>query len=514
MIGLRFGVALILVWGGSALAVGAGDDPAATPAGESTEVLTAADFVQAALQAEVAGDSARRTELLQEALANDSEYAPARWHSGYVRLNGKWKSLAEVQDTYRADPRLVNYQQRRIALAESPDRDLQLARWCQEQRLAEQARFHWLNVLRVVPDHEEALMALDVRWMNGRLVKTDQVAQQKRADFQAMRDTVNSNSTRKRHCEAMIAGWERVAEEDEAGLLAQIEADLAAESSPNTIPMLNYLLGERSRSPRNPKAFQAVSVQWLKILGKDPNHTKFLVLHAIGHPQEPVRIAAAEELKSRPREAYVPLLLSCARFPAEFACNLLASTGLSQVQCTLDIQGLESDMQIQHLGTLERIAGLDSAIGPTVPGSTIFVFGGETPEQTARVAAWRRATTGSVRAMNAYVNYYNSVSELINQRIVTALAPATGEKLEADPRVWQNWWKEYLCDYYELEGKQEDGDQTDDGQQPARQPPEFSRPIATSSQQLRPLRRFLFCFQSAILRAAYVADVHSRILQR
>ena len=52
-------------------------------------------------------------------------------------------------------------------------------------------------------------------------------------------------------------------------------------------------------------------------------------MYAIGHPLEAVRIAAAEELKKRPREDYVPLLLACARFPVEFACNVLASAGLT-----------------------------------------------------------------------------------------------------------------------------------------------------------------------------------------
>ena len=46
------------------------------PSVDEDAVLTAADFVQAALQAEAAGDAARREALLREALDNDPEYAP------------------------------------------------------------------------------------------------------------------------------------------------------------------------------------------------------------------------------------------------------------------------------------------------------------------------------------------------------------------------------------------------------------------------------------------------------
>ena len=71
----KFGVALILA--GSVLASGAiaADDGAAHPIPDGDGVLTAADFVQAALQAEGGGDATQRAQYLKEALADDPEYA-------------------------------------------------------------------------------------------------------------------------------------------------------------------------------------------------------------------------------------------------------------------------------------------------------------------------------------------------------------------------------------------------------------------------------------------------------
>ena len=41
-----------------------------------------------------------------------------------------------------------------------------------------------MNVLQLAPNFDEALNALDVTWYQGRLVKRDALAQQKRADYQ------------------------------------------------------------------------------------------------------------------------------------------------------------------------------------------------------------------------------------------------------------------------------------------------------------------------------------------
>ncbi len=461
---------------------------AAEPVADETGVLMAADFVQAALQAEAEGDAARREALLREALDKDPDYAPARWHSGYVRLNDAWVSLPQSQRTFRLDPRVADYQQVRASLAESPAKDLLLARWCQEKKLSEEARFHWLNVLRAQPNHEEALRTLEVQWYNGQLLTREQVAEQKQADFKASRNTLNSSNSRKRRWETTIASWERAAAQGEQDLLAKMEADLAAEESPAVIPMFNILLGERSRAPRDPEAFEVVSLNWLKILAKDPSHTKFLVLHAIGHPLEAVRSAAADELKTRPREEYVPLLLTCARFPVEFACSLLLSGGLNSVQTTLDIQGLESDTQIEHVGALVRVAGLDSIIKPFENGSILTFSGGETPDQAAYWSAWQGAAAAKTRAMENYLDRYNAVSAVINQRITEALARATGEDLESNPRVWQAWWEKYQGDYYELDPHQD----SDQGESGARSVggQNLANESAGSQRQQRPLQKF------------------------
>lgn len=460
---MTLGVALLMSCWGALLASsdeGVSDDAT----GRDGEVLSAADFVQEALRAEGEGDVPRRAQLLKEALEHDPEYGPARWHSGFLYLQDKWLTIAQAQEQYRGDARWDAYQQFRGSVANAPDRELLLARWCQGQQLAEQAQFHWRNVLRMQPASEEALLALDLRWLNGRLVPREELTQQKRADYRAARNTLNANPTLKRRCEAMIAHWERAAADDEPFLLSTMEKDLATESRPDVIPITNFLLGERSRAPRNPRELEAVLVQWATILGKHPQGTKFLVMHAIGSPYESARIAAAEELKQRPRKDYVPLLLACAQFPAEFACSLLVSSGMVSAEYTIDIQGLNADVSLQHADSMQQISALAahdvtlirSKRNPELDG-TLIVSPSSEPRLNPVLAAG--ATMGKAQVLKTQVDQYNAAAEVINRRVTEALTRATGQDLEANPRTWQSWWQEFVCDYYEVEPLQTTGQQ-------------------------------------------------------
>jgi hypothetical protein len=457
----------------------ASQDVAGQPDPNSGRDVSAVDLVQQALQAEAEHNAPRRDQLLGEALRKDPECAPARWHSGFVRVDDRWRTLAEAQSTFAADLSLNKYRQVRESLAESPMRELLLARWCDEKKLADEARFHWLNVLHIEPLNQEALKALGVQWYNDRLLTRDQVAEQKQNDFKASRETVNPRSARVRQWESRIANWELAAGRGDSNLLATMEADLVAEKSRNAILIVNNLLGRRGEKPRDPEAYQVVSLNWVSFLAKDPANTKYVVMQAIGHPMEPVRVAAAEELKKRPREDYVPLLLACARFPVEFACSVLASVGLANVQYTLDIEGLEADTQIDHAVSLNMsadfygLAVYGAFNSPWITGGQIGnAFGPKSPrpQDPKRTIFPMLLTTAAVRGardMESLVDQYNAASAQINQRVTEALERVTGEDIEANPRAWQAWWREYLCDYYELESPQEHEDQeryaVDDG---------------------------------------------------
>jgi hypothetical protein len=455
------GVFAALAWLTATLV--SGDDSIASSGFDVQEELTAADFVQAALQAEGQGDAAHRAQYLKEALDLDANFAPARWQSGYVERDEKWLSIAETNRLAQADTRLAEYDKVRTSLAESPARDLMLARWCQEQKLSEQARFHWLNVLREKPEFDEALRALDLQWLNGRLVPRDKLAQQKRADYQAARNTLNANPTLKRRCEALVASWERAADEEEAGLLAKMESDLTPAPAPGVVPVLNFMIAARGQNPRNPQELERVNLEWMKVLAKDPNCTKLLVLHSIANPWESVRIAAADQLRAKPLESFVPLFLVCARFPVEFAYSQIATNGLSTSTFTLDVQGLDTDFEISHTDTrvaypqLRRPLVEDLAYGLSAHLRRI--------NRESGIAQHASGSATAAQRMESFVNEYNRVSADVNIRIDQALQHATGKAGAKDLRDWQKWWKQELDDLFELPPQQGDAQAAANGRQ-------------------------------------------------
>ena len=55
-----------------------------------------------------------------------------------------------------------------------------LAKWCLKYHLNDEARFHWANVLKINPQHADALRALDLHRYKGRLLTS--------AEFTALRN--------------------------------------------------------------------------------------------------------------------------------------------------------------------------------------------------------------------------------------------------------------------------------------------------------------------------------------
>ncbi|MGD9636568.1 MAG: hypothetical protein AB7U97_25010, partial [Pirellulales bacterium] len=147
-------------------------------------------MVADALRAEVDGNLAKRRVLLSVAVDQEPEYAPARWQSGQVRVDGEWQTVGEAQVAAAKDPRRIEYQVLRKSAGDSFGEQLQLARWCDQQKLAEEAAFHWSSVLAYQPNNPEALRATDSCWYQGqRMTRAEATAakQQARARKEAAR---------------------------------------------------------------------------------------------------------------------------------------------------------------------------------------------------------------------------------------------------------------------------------------------------------------------------------------
>ena len=64
----------------------------------------AAEYVSQALRAEPEGKNSRCATYLDEALDAAPDFAPARWHSGFVRADNRWVKFDEVPRVGAAEP--------------------------------------------------------------------------------------------------------------------------------------------------------------------------------------------------------------------------------------------------------------------------------------------------------------------------------------------------------------------------------------------------------------------------
>ena len=73
----------------------------------------AGQLVEAALQAELAGDDGQRGELLKQAVAANPDDAAARWQSGHVQIDGQWRTVAEIAEESVGNKRRAEYDELR-----------------------------------------------------------------------------------------------------------------------------------------------------------------------------------------------------------------------------------------------------------------------------------------------------------------------------------------------------------------------------------------------------------------
>ncbi len=104
--------------------------------------------------------------------------------------------------------------------------------------------------------------------------------------------------------------------------------------------------------------------------------------------------------------------------------------------------------RVASIGPAYDVTILRSRANPKLDGTVIC---SPVPEPPGNPAMFAGAAVGKAQAMKAQVEQYNAAADAINRRVVETLARATGQELDADPRTWQSWWQEYMCDYYEVE---------------------------------------------------------------
>jgi hypothetical protein len=259
--------------------------------------------VAQALQAETSGNNSRREALLETALQEAPNCEAARWQSGYVRCAKRWVRFDEVPELVARDGRLATYRKVREKYPENIDGQMALAAWCEKNGLHEQCRAHLGKVLEMNPDHAEARRLLGYRMVNGDWLTPDDLAQA---------------AGRAAKTAAAVKEWEpklrAILSDLQQG--SRKQQDRAAKewqglSDPAASPAVELVLCTGSSEPAALKGVEKLS----ELPGNESAVS--LARQAVFSPWPQVRQAAANGLKPRDWETFVPVLLSAMRSPIQ-----------------------------------------------------------------------------------------------------------------------------------------------------------------------------------------------------
>ena len=415
--------------GAGAIAVALGVTLGSTARGESKspnpKSLMAAQLVQQALDAEMVGDATRRAELLAAALEADPDFAPAHWHRGEVKFNGQWKSIADVGQSISGDPRWAEYRERRRALTGGAAEHQELAQWCERAELADEARYHWANVLLADPAHRQARERLGLQAHRGGLFTAEQVAEEKQRLKQAKKDFDKFKPALVKLCARAVT----LAPGHQEAL-----AEIAAIDDPAKGDALDYAI-ERALRKASPELATELQLAHVAALSRMPQHgaTLRLLNYAVLSPSDKIRVRATKGLMPRPATDYVPLLMAALTAPYEAETVVFAAPdGTVRLFQTISQEGpLAKRTHVSALN-LETEGALKFDKAASNPG---LVLRGN----LATADAVASQTRERIEAANA------AAAER-NKRIGAVLKGATG----ADPGESADTWWQAWQDYNEL----------------------------------------------------------------
>ncbi len=377
----------------------------------------ASRLVDEALYYEVSGADAERNALLQSALEQVPQYAPAMWHSGHVQQRNRWLKIEELVRVSADDTRLAAYRRIRPQYPDTVEGQLALAEWCAKRKLAEQQRAHLTKVLQISPDHEPARRLLGYRRVEGAWLTAEEIARadarqrQAAAALQAWRpklikivDDLQSRSQRKRE-----AARQRLLAVTDSAAIAALEAVFSDHREEMALLLIQVLANMPEAEASAALARQAVHSSW-----------------------EAVREAAAKELAPRDFHSFLPMLLAAMGTPVQSRAHLYAAPdGRLTYRHAFFRNGQEQN----------QVAVFETEYRPTL-------LYGENPKEVsqARAAlaeARRRDALRKAWTREMTMVQRNAIVRQFNDRIGSVLSKVTGVNLPSTSESWWAWWNDY-----------------------------------------------------------------------
>jgi len=472
--------AVVLV--GGLAAWGTDATPTAKSAHDSSGASAADHYVREALSAEIAGDDARRNELLNQAIAADPNCRAARWQLGYVSFDGKWLTPEEADRKYSSDRNLAEYRKRRDRAAAaglfargtvsntvgrtaggpiasqgtsvdsyrtgalSPEgiaANAELARWCRTKHLTEEERAHWTQVLFEDPTNGEAQSRLGMQWYKGNLLTNAQI--------EVIKKQQAAEEKQLSEWKAIVARWRTMLDNGSPSEADAAIADMHAVSDPAVIPAIELAMASDTAKPTTGRdAASPLQREAIALLGRLPDQraTYSLVQQSVIGKSAEIRATAAKELKRRPLHDFIPVLLAGLANPIQFDYSMAfdPSLGLAIYRAVGLQEGRDTVTRVEYstsaAGLLPSFVGsfdsgvdrstrLDVRKTPVIAATSPYDSGKQTivpgPRNLGEVAgAGAIARQSQQVAMS--VAGQNERIQLMNERIDFVMEQVTGKK--------------------------------------------------------------------------------------
>ena len=381
---------------------------AVTAAPRAEKQAEAKSLVAEALHAEVFGDAARRTELLDKAGTLAPNLDEPHWHSGQVKIANKWVGVDEVPGLLANDLRVAAYDKKRAAARDTVEDQFALADWCAEHKMPEQERAHLTRVLALQTDNVVARTRLGFLRVGQGWVSAEEI---RAAQADQAADT--------RSIAAYGKDFEKLAADLSADTKLRrdrAKAEIAKVRAVDAIPAL-----ERIISPVGEEA----SLLVVEVLGRivAPEAAKSLARHAVLSSHPNVRAAASSALKDYELEEFVPGLLATMSDPIQTQTQLVNANGRLFYRHLLSREGQDS----------RDVLVMDTAYTRTVNTP----YGREDAAIQAMTDATRQRAATEMAVAGA-----NTVTKEVNERISGVLTTVTGEAHQA-PADWWQWWNDH-----------------------------------------------------------------------
>jgi len=381
----------------------------AVAATKAARKAAADKLVDEALHREIYGATEERNKLIEAAKLESPEHPPAMWHSGHVKVRGKWVKVADVPQRASEDPRIQRYEQKRLLSDDTVAGNLALADYCRKLRLSDRERAHLTRVVELAPDHVNARLRLGFQRVNGRWVN---VAQSQRAAAEA-RESSESFQRWSRRLGTIRRSFTGGRLQQEAGTVRLMEI-----RDPAAVPAIEAHLV----SLNEPAAQASIKA----LVAMDAHQADVAIARIAVFCQWPdVRRAAAEALQKRPLENYVPDLLAAMHSEVRSRWQLYDGRGGRLMMRHVFVREGQNETEQLVLETGYRRVALPGGNGTETLGRALNNI----------------AVTGQVRGVAQA--WQNLSQQQLNDRIMGVLEFVSNEQLPSHPRSWWAWWDQY-----------------------------------------------------------------------